>query len=82
MWLHASPMDGAPVFLIIWVLPWVILLAMAVRTAARWRWRGRCRSDATDNSSSPRSACELLDQRYARGEIDREQYLKMKEDLH
>lgn len=36
---------------------------------------------ASDRRPSAPSAREVLDERYARGEIDRDQYLQSKEDL-
>jgi putative membrane protein len=40
----------------------------------------RSRGDAP-TSAGGRSAMDLLDERYARGEIDREDYLQRKDDL-
>jgi putative membrane protein len=42
------------------------------------RWLGGDRAAAP---KAPRTARELLDERYARGEIDREEYLRRRQDL-
>ncbi len=36
---------------------------------------------SSGDAGRPQTAREILDQRYARGEIDREQYEQMKQDL-
>ncbi len=36
---------------------------------------------STDNASTPRSAKEILDLRYARGELNDEQYQQMKQTI-
>ncbi len=62
-----------PVFLpsVIWILIVVLailLVVWVVRTLAR-------------PSTQPHRAREILDERYARGELSREQYLAMRRDL-
>ncbi|MCT2398116.1 SHOCT domain-containing protein [Novosphingobium mangrovi (ex Huang et al. 2023)] len=57
----------------------VILVAVVVITLALVRRLG---SDDSKRNDSPRpTALEVLDERYARGEIDREEYLQRKKDL-
>lgn len=59
-----------------WLLPLLLVIAIAVAIIAAVRNSGdRGRSS---NRPSPR---ELLDQRYAAGEIDREEYLERRSDL-
>lgn len=58
---------------------WIGLIALAV-----WAVKALFPSGKTsqgDPSSPGPSARQILDQRYARGEIDREQYELMKRDL-
>lgn len=68
-------------FGIFWVffmlLFWIILILGAVWLVRAVFGNGRPRS----TSNEPQSAREILDQRYARGEITREQYEIMKEDI-
>ncbi len=68
-------------FGIFWVffmlLFWVILILGAVWLVRAIFGNGRPRQ----GSSGPQNAREILDQRYSRGEITREQYEIMKEDI-
>jgi putative membrane protein len=65
------------------ILGWIIVVGLIVGLAlllvALWRRAGAGRSQPPP--SSDRSAREVLQIRYARGEITREQYLQMREDL-
>jgi len=59
---------------------WVVVL-IAVIVAIVWLVRTMAPA-ATRDSSAPRSAgLSLLDERYARGEINRDEYLQKKGDL-
>jgi putative membrane protein len=60
------------------LLAWAALVAALVGlaiAAAAWCWRRR------EPAGMPVTARAALDLRYARGEIDREQYLLMRRDL-
>jgi len=52
----------------------VALLIMAI--AALVRWIGE-----RDGGARSRTAHDILDERYARGEIDREEYLRRRDDI-
>jgi len=64
-----------------WLMPlfgmvWFALMIVVIVLLVRWlggRNGGR--------STSIRTARDILDERYARGEIDREEYLKRKNDI-
>jgi putative membrane protein len=56
--------------ILLWLVPVLLLLFVAL---------GYFRSDR--NHRNDRSALDILDERYARGEIDREEYLKRRQDL-
>jgi len=59
----------------IWMIAWLaVLVAIIVGLV---RWLGGLGGDA---GRLGRTAREILDERYARGEIDREEYLKRKHD--
>ena len=58
---------------------WIVLIVLAVLLV-----RGMFHSNQSDGnrrSSAPLSAREILEQRYARGEITQEQFLQMQKDL-
>ena len=57
---------------------WVVLIVGAVWLVSALFQTGRSQNMGGGHSQTPR---EILDQRYARGEITREQYELMKEDL-
>ena len=59
---------------LLWLVVRMVLAAAGV-ARIRGLWLGPARSGGES------SARALLDQRYARGEIDREAYLQMKKDL-
>ena len=77
-----SPLDGALwhwgimiLHVLFWVLVFVVLLL-----AIRWLIQntgGR----KEQNDHSKRKSLEILEERYARGEIDREEFEQMKRDL-
>ena len=63
-----------------WFGPLLMLAALALLVAfvvVLVRWLGGDRAA----SSAPRTARDILDERYARGEIDREEYLKRRDDM-
>jgi putative membrane protein len=64
-----------------WLMPlfgiaWFALLVVAIVLVVRWMGRG---NGARGASAS--SARDILDERYARGEIDREEYLQRRNDI-
>lgn len=63
-----------------WFGPLFMLAVLALLVAfvvALVRWFGSDRAAP----SAPRSAREILDERHARGEIDREEYLRRRDDM-
>lgn len=86
MWMHEPFMGGFSFFMIFPVIFLIIFLLFLVRRVGRGGFHGGCggmnvkhgRPMLRPQSSNAR---DLLDQRYVRGEIDHEQYLKMKEAL-
>lgn len=56
---------------------WIFII-VAVVLLVRWLMSS---ANNTRNNSYPESAQELLNKRYARGEIDRDTYESMKKDL-
>ena len=60
----------------LWMIAW--LAALVAIVAALVRWSGSA-GGAADRSA--RTARNILDERYARGEIDRDEYQKRKRDI-
>ena len=61
----------AILFGLFWLAFWVVLIVIAIRVLSTMR-----------RDSSPRSdALSILEQRYARGEIDRDEFLERKKVL-
>ncbi|HMN73222.1 MAG TPA: SHOCT domain-containing protein [Rhodoblastus sp.] len=58
--------------LIVVFLAWLLLRDRRPRQAAGWTW---------PQAAAPESARDILDKRYARGEITKDQYEAMKRDL-
>lgn len=66
-----------PIFMFFWLLVIVALIVGAV-----WLVRSASRYDAGELRRPPRSSgLEILEQRYARGEINRDEYLEKRRDM-
>lgn len=64
-----------------WLGPIIMLAVLALLVAgiiSLVRWMG---GDRGPSDQANRSARDILDERYARGEIDREEYLRRRDDL-
>lgn len=61
----------------LFMLALLALLVAVIIALARWLGGDRAWLSATPS----RSARDVLDERYARGEIDREEYLKRRQDI-
>ena len=64
-----------------WLWPLFMLAALALLVAIMVflaRWLG---GDRAAGPEAPRTARDLLDERYARGEIDRDEFLRRRPDL-
>lgn len=55
---------------------WLLLLALVIAAAI-----ALARSSSSSNAAERKTALDLLNERYARGEIDREEYLVRKKDI-
>ena len=51
------------------------LILLGLAALVKWLW------SANTGGAQPKSALEILQERYARGEIDREEYERIKRDL-
>lgn len=67
-------MNGALWFILV-IIPWIGLFTLILYLIIRET------SSHGSSDSGRKSLEEILDERYARGEISREEYLRMKEDL-
>ena len=72
-------------FGLFWGMLWLLVIvgivlgiAFLIRGAFTCRHRQGCKSGGNDNGSA---ALKLLDDRYARGEIERDEYLEKRSDL-
>ena len=59
---------------------WLILILILLVLVAVKYLKADRRSNASDNEKKP-DALAFLDERYARGEINREEYLQKRDDL-
>lgn len=80
MWMDGPYAEGFSFFMI---FPAIFLLIFLALCARRGAFRGGCGGAPGRHKRHPHAigARDLLDQRYARGEIDHEQYLRMKDAL-
>ncbi|AGK57081.1 hypothetical protein HYPDE_27003 [Hyphomicrobium denitrificans 1NES1] len=58
----------------IWMIVWLAVLVTIVIGLGRWL-------GGTDTHRPVPTARDILDERYARGEIDRDEYLKRRQDI-
>ncbi|KPV39641.1 electron transporter RnfE [Thiohalorhabdus denitrificans] len=61
------------------ILFWILVI---LGIAALVRWLAVSNGGRPRNEERSHRALEVLEERYARGEIDREEYLQKKEDLN
>lgn len=83
MWEYGTFMWGYGLLMMLGMLIWVVLVVVLAWAAIRWL-SGRTPSPTRDERSMPsdeRSALEILQQRYARGEIDATTFEQMRERL-
>lgn len=67
---------GGPMMILVW-----IALIVGIVLVVRWLFAKDSRGDARTVSSANPSAREVLDTRYAKGEISRDEYVRLKADL-
>ena len=65
----------------LWNLAWLVLLGLAIWALVRWLIRSASPSKHQDFSPAEPSALEILQRRYARGEIDAITFEQMRERL-
>ena len=60
----------------LWMFVWLALVVAVIVAVIRWL------SEKGGSGDRPgRGARDILDERYARGEIDRDEYMKRKQDI-
>ena len=67
--------------LLLWWLFWLVVLGALVLLVVRIVRRGRALPDGSRGPSSHEDAEEILNARYARGEIDQATYRRMLDDI-
>ncbi len=70
---------GWPGMMLFWLIPLLVVIVLAA-TAVKYLSSRGARSDAGLHEDRNR-ALEVLEERYARGEINREEYLQKRDDL-
>lgn len=75
MWLH-GPWEAT--FPLMWIFPLIFVVVMLVFI---FRATGGSRGSGGGSGDRQDSAREILDQRYARGEVSRDDYLRMRKDI-
>ncbi len=83
MWGYGTFMWGYGLLMMLGMLLWIVLVVVLAWAAIRWL-SGRNTPPTRDERSMPsdeRSALEILQQRYARGEIDATTFEQMRERL-
>lgn len=72
MWEGGGGMWFGP----LWMIVWIVVLALGI--AALVRWLG---ASGGGTERSVLNARDILDERYARGEIDHDEYIRRKQDI-
>jgi putative membrane protein len=84
-WDHMGPgmmgwgVSGSGWFGVIFMVVWWIGVLLGVAALVRWLFAWNKQTQAFD--PSPESALDIAKKRYARGEIDQEQYRALKREL-
>lgn len=65
--------------LLFWLVPLLVVIVLAA-VAIKYLFSGGARSNTVVRDSQNR-ALEVLEERYAKGEINREEYLQKRDDL-
>lgn len=68
-------------WMVFWNLIWLVLLGLLIWGVVRWLGERTFRPAGHDSISPPRSALDILQERYARGEIDETTFERMRERL-
>lgn len=68
-------------WMVFWNLLWLVLLGLLIWGVVRWLAGRTFHSASHDFGSPPRSALDILQERYARGEIDESTFERMRERL-
>ncbi|MDR3607090.1 MAG: SHOCT domain-containing protein [Oligoflexia bacterium] len=63
-----------------WVL-WYLVLFLLIVSAGNWHYTYRAHKKYEDLSSAPKNAMDILNERYAKGELTRDDYNQIKADL-
>jgi putative membrane protein len=84
-WDHMGPgmmgwgVSGSGWFGVVFMIVWWLVVIIGVAALVRWLFAWNQHSNA--GSSPPESALDIAQKRYARGEIDQEQYRALKREL-
>ncbi len=65
--------------LVFWLIPLLVVIALAA-AAVKYLFSGDARAN-TGSRDDRNRALEVLEERYVRGEVDREEYLQKRDDL-
>jgi putative membrane protein len=68
-------------WMVFWNLLWLVLLGLLIWGLIRWLGGRTFHPTGHDSSSPPRSALDILQERYAHGEIDETTFEHMRERL-
>jgi putative membrane protein len=68
-------------WMVFWNLLWLVLLGLLIWGVVRWLAGRTSHPAGHDFGSPPRSALDILQERYARGEIDETTFERMRERL-
>lgn len=72
---------GWSLWMVFWNVIWLVLLGLLIWGLIRWLTGSTDRGPRHDIGSPPRSALDILQERYARGEIDEATFEHMRERI-
>ncbi len=64
-----------------WVIGWWCIIGILIIVASVWMGAKTMNKNSTINSSAGKSPLDIMNERYARGEIDKEEFEERKKDL-
>lgn len=79
--MHYGPMYRYGNMFLAWLIPFILILLIGFALYMIFRKNREAKSQDSSNTNNTESALRILNERYARGEIDEDEFKRMKNNL-